>query len=132
MIGLQAISAHNGWAMAITGSIIVMSGLSVLAFIISQLHKIIGLFEKKKEKGSHFTKPAADIDVLSDLAATARMYQPLTADLGDSFHLADLYRIFEKEQLPHPHLTISALREAKYLESLGEGLFSWKIDPDQQ
>ena len=72
MIGLQAISAHNGWAMAITGSIIVMSGLSVLAFIISQLHKIIGIFEKKKEKDSHFTKPAADIDVLSDLAATAR------------------------------------------------------------
>ena len=126
MIGLQAISAHNGWAMAITGSIIVMSGLSVLAFIISQLHKIIGLFEKKKEKDSLFIKPAADIDVLNDLAATARMYQPLTADLGDSFHLADLYRIFEKEQLPHPHLTISALREAEYLLPAGEGFFSWK------
>ncbi|MFC1843973.1 OadG family protein [Thermodesulfobacteriota bacterium] len=132
MIGLQAISAHNGWAMAVTGSIIVMGGLSILAFIISQLHKMIGLFEKKKKEASPFAKPAADIDVLSDLAATARMYQPLTADLGDSFHLADLYRIFEREQLPHPHLTISALREAEYLQSLGDGYFGWKIDSDKQ
>lgn len=132
MIGLQAISAHNGWAMAITGSIIVMCGLSALAFIISQLHKVIGLFEKKKEDDSHFIKPAADFNILSDLAATARMYQPLTADLGENFHLADLYRLFEKEQLPHPHLTISALREAEYLHSSGEGLFSWKTDSGQQ
>jgi len=117
--------------MAITGSIIVMCGLSVLAFIISQLHKMIGVFEKKKEATSHFVKPAADIDVLNDLAATARMYQPLTTDLGDSFHLADLYRIFEREQLPHPHLTISALRGAKYLESLGDGIFRWKKDSDK-
>jgi len=93
---------------------------------------MIGLFEKKKEEGSHFAKPEADMDVFSDLEATARMYQPLTADLGDSFHLADLYRIFEKEQLPHPHLTISALREAKHLQSLGDGLFSWKKDSDKQ
>jgi len=132
MVGLQAISAHNGWAMAITGSIIVMGGLSVLAFIISQLHKMIGLFEKKKKEAPHFSKPVADIDVLNDPAATARMYQPLTADLGDSFLLADLYRIFEREQLPHPHLTISALREAKHLQSLGDGLFSWKKDSDKQ
>jgi len=33
MVGLQAIAAHNGWAMAVTGSIIVMAGLSVLAVI---------------------------------------------------------------------------------------------------
>jgi len=132
MIGLQAISAHNGWAMAFTGSIIVMCGLSALAFIISQLHKIIGLFEKRKEEVAHPTKPVADIDILSDLAAAARMYQPLTADLGDKFHLADLYRIFEREQFPHPHLTISALREAEYLMSSGEGLFSWEIDSEKQ
>ncbi len=132
MVGLQAISAHNGWAMAIIGSIIVMAGLSVLAVLISQLHKMIGLFEKRKEAATHFDKPAADMDVFSDLAATARMYQPLTADLGDSFHLADLYRIFEREQLPHPHLTISAMREANHLQSLGGGLFCWEKDLDKK
>jgi len=128
MIGLEAISAHNGWAMAITGSIIVMCGLSALAFIISQLHKVIGLFEKKKKEASPFAQPSTDIDILNDLPVTALLYQPLTAELGDSFPLAELYRIFERENLPHPHLTITALREAEYLRPSGEGLFSWNKD----
>ena len=128
MLVLEAISAHNGWAMAVTGIIIVMSGLSALAFIISQLHKIIGLFEEKKKAAHHFALPSDNIDILNDLPATARLYKPLTADLGDQFHLAQLYRIFEKERLPHPHLTIRALRAADYLQSLGDGLFSWKKD----
>ena len=127
MIGLNAISAHNGWAMALIGTIIVMGGLSVLAFIISQMHKVIGLFEKKRAE-PHVALQASDINILTDLETTARMYRPLTEELGDSFHLAQLYRIFEKESLPHPHLTIRALRAAKYLQSGGDGLFSWKKD----
>ena len=128
MLGLEAISAHNGWAMAVTGIIIVMCGLSVLAFIISQLHKVIGLFEEKQKAAPHFAQPAADIDILNDLAVTTLLYQPLTAELGDSFPLAQLYRIFERESLPHPHLTISALREAEYLLPSGDGFFIWKKD----
>ena len=127
MIGLEAISAYNGWAMAGDGIIIVMSGLALLAFIISQLHKVIGLFEKRKAP-PHVSLQASDVNILTDLEATARMYQPLTRELGDTFHLAQLYRIFEKEGLPHPHLTIRALRAAKYLQRTGEGLFSWKKD----
>ena len=127
MIGLEAISAYNGWAMAVDGIIIVMSGLALLAFIISQLHKVIGLFEKKKAL-LHVSLQASDVNILTDLEATARMYQPLTRELGDTFHLTQLYRIFEKEGLPHPHLTIRALRAAKYLQRTGEGLFSWKKD----
>jgi len=128
MLGLEAISAHNGWAMAVTGIIIVMCGLSVLAFIISQLHKVIGLFEEKQKAAPHFAQPAADIDILNDLAVTTLLYQPLTAELGESFPLAELYRIFERENLPHPHLTISALREAGYLLPSGDGLYLWKKD----
>ena len=129
MIGLEAISAHNGWAMAITGTIIVMSGLSVLAFIISQLHKVIGLFEEKKKAAPKFVHPSVEFDILNDPETTARMYRPLTDGLGDSFHLIQLYRIFEKENLPHPHITISVLREAEYLLPAGEeGLYTWKKD----
>lgn len=127
MIGFTAISAQNGWAMALTGTIIVMAGLSVLALVISQMHKVIGLFEKKKA-APHVPLPASDVNILTDLETTARMYRPLTAGLGESFHLAQLYRIFEKESLPHPHLTIRALRAAKYLQPSGDGLFSWKTD----
>ncbi len=129
MIGLAAISEHNGWAMAITGIIIVMCGLSVLAFIISQLHKVIGFFEKKEKAAPKFVHPSVEFDILNDPDTTARMYRPLTDGLGDSFHLIQLYRIFERENLPHPHLTIRVLREAEYLRPAGaEGLFSWKKD----
>ena len=128
MFGLQAISAHNGWAMAVTGAIIVICGLSALAFIISQLHKVIGLFEEKKKASHHVAEPLEDIDILNNLEAAARMYQPLTAGLGDSFQLADVYRVFEEENLPHPHLTIQSLRAAEYLQPTGDGLFSWKKD----
>ena len=131
MLGLEAISAHNGWAMAVTGIIIVMGGLSILAFIISQLHKIIGLFEQKKKAPPPFVQPAADINTLNDPEAAARIYRPLTADLGESFPLAELYRISEKEKLPHPHLTIRALLDAEYLQPLGEGIFCWKNEAQQ-
>ena len=50
MYGLDAISATNGWSMAIAGALIVMSGLSVLSFVISQLHKIAALLEKGFDK----------------------------------------------------------------------------------
>jgi hypothetical protein len=126
MFGLKAVSAHNGWAMAAAGAIIVMCGLSVLAFVISQLHKVVGLFEERKKGPLPVEPPPADIDILSDLTAAALRYQPLTDELGDSFPLAELYRIFETEDLPHPHLTITALREAEYLLPAGEGLFCWK------
>ena len=52
MYGLEAISAQNGWAMAIAGALIVMAGLTVLSFVISQLHKIAALLEKGVEKRS--------------------------------------------------------------------------------
>ncbi|WP_300459313.1 OadG family protein [Desulfobacula sp.] len=50
MYGLEAINAYNGWAMAITGPLIVISGLAILSIIISQLHKIIAIFDKKPKE----------------------------------------------------------------------------------
>lgn len=135
MLGIAAITANNGWAMAITGACIVMSGLALLSFIISQLHKIIALMEgvRKKPAPPKTEKPAspspklstAEIDILGDLPAVARIYSPLTAELGDTFLLVDLYRIFEKENLPHPHITIMALRHGGFIVPASEGNFSW-------
>jgi Na+-transporting methylmalonyl-CoA/oxaloacetate decarboxylase gamma subunit len=135
VIGIDAITANNGWAMAFTGACIVMVGLAILAFVISQLHKIIALTEGK-EKTHSIPQPepapptidlsAAEIDILDDLEAAARTYSPLTRDLGEVFPIAALYRIFQKENLPHPHITIMALRGAGFLVPVGEGNFGWK------
>lgn len=134
MLGIAAITANNGWAMAFTGACIVMTGLAVLSFIISQLHKIIAFMEGIGKKAATSAKKEtkaspklfdAEIDILNDLPAAARIYCPLTAELGDSFSLMALYRIFEKENLPHPHITIMALRNAGFIVPAGEGNFSW-------
>lgn len=132
MHGLAAISAQNGWAMALAGACIVMTGLAVLAFIISQLHKIAGMIEKRTEKPtpektvSKTESVNGENNILDDLAAAAKICKALTAGFGDTFELTKLYQIFEKENLPHPHLTIRALRDAGYLAPAGEGSFSWK------
>lgn len=133
MQGIAAITANNGWWMALTGACIVMTGLATLSFIISQLHKFIEMLEKKKEpaeKDQSEEVPATDLtaaegDILNDMAAAARIYKPLTANLGEKFSLAELYKAFDKENLPHPHITVRELRNDGYISSAGEGLFKW-------
>ena len=135
MQGLAAISDSNGWAMALAGACIVMIGLALLSFIISQLHRIVALVEKKTEETGEPApekavpkpeSPSAGEIILDDLAAAAKIYKPLTAGLGETFELTKLYQVFKEENLPHPHITIRALREAGYLAPAGEGSFSWK------
>jgi hypothetical protein len=133
LTGFEAISAHNGWAMALTGLLIVLTGLTLLSIIISQLHRVIALFERKSvaaepeprapEKPAT-PEPAADL--LTDLPAAARFYQSITSELGDSFALTSVFEQLKKEGIPHPHLSIKTLRENGFLVSLGDGRFSWK------
>jgi hypothetical protein len=135
VLGIDAITANNGWAMAFTGACIVMTGLALLSFVISQLHKIIALTEGKEKRHSvpepEPAEPAVDlsaaeIDLIDDVPAAARFYSSLTSDLGEVFSLTALYRISQNENLPHPHITIMALRGAGYLVPVGEGNFTWK------
>jgi hypothetical protein len=134
--GLEAIQAHNGWAMAITGAIIVMMGLSVLAFIISQLHRLIDIIEKRKVKPSKapsespvktVLEPQAAPPPLSDMEQVLQRMQPLTLELGDTFDITTLYQVFIQNDDPHPHLTIRTLREKGYLVPCGNDLFSWNV-----
>ncbi|MBU8849168.1 MAG: OadG family protein [Desulfobacterales bacterium] len=130
MYGLEAISAHNGWAMAIIGPLIVMSGLTILSIIISQLHKLVAIFDKKVEQT---TEPLVEIkDEISvpkilpnDILETAKIYQMLIEKLEQPFELSDLYQIAEQNSFPHPILTVSRLRDAGILIREGEGLFIW-------
>ena len=122
--------------MALAGACIVMTGLVTLSFIISQLHRFIAMFGKgdAPEKTIPEAEPkpepvavsAADDNLLADVAATAQLYQPLTVELGETFGLAQLYRIMDAQNLPHPHITVRELRGAGFLVPVGEGTFSWK------
>ena len=140
MFGFEAIAAHNGWAMALAGALIVMAGLAVLSFVISQLHRIVDLLEyrKKKPKQTQNGSQAGQVGdtqkfvipqrSAEDIMETANLYKPLVEQLGPSFQLSELYAVSNKHGLPHPHLTIKSLREAGILIPQGDGVFSWKQD----
>jgi len=137
LYGLKAIAVHNGWAMALAGSLIVFSGLVVLSFVISQLHKVLVFFEKK----SLDAQPLAEIPVVeplegksafllsepfpSDLNEIVQLYNPLVETLGESFYLSELYEILRKNDFPHPHITLTELRESNILIPCGDGVFTW-------
>ncbi len=130
---IARITANNGWAMAVIGAVLVMLGLATLSLIIAQLHKIIGFFENKTifpPTGKGEAAPAAaadgDVDYLADPESSAKRYKVLTEKLGDPFDLTQLYQLAQRDQLPHPHLTLRTLREAGLLVPAGEGTFSWK------
>ncbi len=126
MFSFESITANNGWAMALAGALIVMTGLSVLSFIISQLHRLVEVIEKKEA-----APEAADPDRIPEifpenLEKVAALYEPLVKQLPESFGLEALYALTQKNNYPHPHLTIRAFREAGILISQGEGQFAWK------
>jgi hypothetical protein len=132
--GIDAISAANGWAMAIAGALIVMSGLSLLSFVISQLHKLAALLEKtsgkqsekalarktEKQIPSAVHPPAFNIDEAREAMA------PLVSELGEDFELKLLYELAAANDLPHVHLSIRSLRESGVIAPTAEGLFRWQ------
>ncbi len=134
MSGFEAITHHNGWAMAIVGATIVLSGLTILSLIISQLHKLVGLIEKKQPPPTA-TPPDPEEETNNSLTdgcpasieATVDLYRPLIEELDEQFLLIDLYSLADRYHLPHPHLSIRCLRDAGKIVAQGDGVFVWNV-----
>lgn len=138
MFGIENITNNNGWAMAAVGATIVFSGLVVLSFVISQIHKILNLWDEREKFIERFKKKApaaveekADAPVYSERHLPAvdelvSIYQPLVDQLEEPFKLSQLFEIANKNDVPHPHLSIQRLQEADLLVAQGDGTFSWK------
>jgi hypothetical protein len=130
MYGLEAINAANGWSMAFVGILIVFTGLSLLSFVISQLHKFLPLVGKTDERPvesvpSPQNKPGPAERCTTDLKVQAALFEPIIGELASNFPLTELYAQAKEHNIPHPHLSISALREATILVPLGDGIFTW-------
>jgi hypothetical protein len=141
LYGFEAISMHNGWAMAGVGGTIVFTGLVILATVISQLHRLLEFFENlfdrsKGKKATAAVAPIPDSPVqkkpelakgfLDDLDAVVKRYKLAPEPLGETFSLVELHRLAGEIDDPHPHLTISHLRQECFLIPQGDGLFSWR------
>jgi len=135
--GFENITANNGWAMAVIGASIVFSGLVILSFVISQIHKVLGLWEKRGARKERQQKASASSDAPT-VQATAHkvhhlpsvndlisIYRPLAGQLKEPFELAQLFEISKKMDLAHPHLSIKQLWDAGVLIAQGDGSFIW-------
>lgn len=136
MFGLAAIEQANGWAMAAAGAGIVLSGLTVLSFLISLLPRIPGVSEKKPEPriepvaAPPAPKKTAPERLPDDIQAAAKIVAELTENLGESFTLIELHRQCKSVGLANPHMAINQFREAGILQSLGDEQFSWQPFPE--
>lgn len=150
MIGLENISAHNGWAMAFVGISIVFSGLILLSFVISQLHRILDLFERWyiiANKNNHKNRKKANKKCGTELPATLtpgktatpnktteekhseeiiRNYKMITHRMGEPFSLPKLLDLAEKRGLNRPYSTVNMLIASEDIVSDGNGFFVWK------
>jgi Na+-transporting methylmalonyl-CoA/oxaloacetate decarboxylase gamma subunit len=128
MTGLEAVAAANGWGMAVLGAGIVFAGLVVLSFAISLIHKVLDLTERKAGTAPESADSPATPDYCpADIHQTARLYQPLIDQLGDSFELVRLYSLTREMDFPHPHLTIRCFQQAGILVPTGDGFFTWNL-----
>lgn len=128
MYGIAAITAKNGWAMAIAGALIVMAGLAVLAMVISQLKRLAEFIENRHSAAKPSEEPAPTKEKITsfDIEEIQSRYELMTQQLGDSFELTRLYHLANESGYPHVHLSIRSLRETGQLVPLGNGLFTWQ------
>ena len=132
MYGLAAIEQANGWAMAVAGACIVLSGLSVLSFLISLLPRIPGISDTKPvPKAGASKEPAVQKKTFperlpEDLNDAAMLIIDTTCELGESFTLIDLHCKCKEAGLPNPHMAINSFRQAGLLKAIGDGQFSWQ------
>ena len=136
MYGLEAISTHNGWAMAVAGVFIVFSALVVLSATIAQFHKVLNFLDDRaasfqKDKGLQKASgaesfAASDPLMMQNLAVSARQFRLVSDRIGEPFSLPKLLELAELSGLPRPHSTINDLLKAGLIVPDGKGCFFWK------
>ena len=137
MFGIDNITNNNGWAMAVVGASTVFLGLIALTFVISQIHRILDLWENRGNKLNGKKKQAPSEDKQKSAAPTVKenrlpnvseltsIYRPLVEQLKEPFQLIQLFEKTKEVNLPHVHLSIKSLQEADILLAQGDGTFTW-------
>jgi hypothetical protein len=137
LYGIEAINAHNGWAISVVGITIVFSGLVMLSLVISQLHKVLALWEdptkikalfaaKKKKDQVPEDSLAEDPDHFnSGQQEIAKQFALLARTMDDHFSLPRLLELAQISGLQSPFSTLNTLLKAKIIVPDGSGYFCW-------
>lgn len=131
MYGLEAINANNGWAISVVGVTIVFCGLVMLSLIISQLHKILDLWENPKKlnlfKNDKIPEKAiVGVMVFTDAQKeSARQFKLLVRILEDDFSLPRLLNLAVVSGLENPYSSLSHLVKSQIIIPNNEGYYNW-------
>jgi len=129
LTGLEAISAQNGWNIAIVGISIVFTGLTVLSITIAQLHKILDFFENrgKSSQTQKTDMPVEPVCIIlpQEIQESARHFKLLIDYMGQPFPLPKLLEFAEKCGLSRPHSILNDLILSGAIEPDTTGYYLW-------
>lgn len=137
MYGLEAINANNGWAISAVGITIVFSGLVSLSLVISQLHKVLALYEdpsklkalfqgkKKENQPEEDTEEAIDIVLTQSEKETFKQFALLVRTMEDNFSLPRLLHLAKISGVKDPYTNLNTLLKIKIIVPVSDGFFTW-------
>jgi hypothetical protein len=134
VLGLEAIAAHNGWAMALIGALIVFTGLILLSLAVSQIHNVLQFWDKRglslrpKKSGGQEGETGAEpskIALSPEAKIAAKQVKLLIERIGEPFTLPKLLELSQKAGLARSHGKVDELVDAGLIVPDGKGAFSW-------
>ena len=134
MTGFNAIAAHNGWAIAALGVGIVFVGLTLLSLMISQLHRILTIWDdrgrylsrlRRSEQMGKKESEIACIVIPPGVKESVRKYHMLVRRIGEPIALPQLLDYAERCGLDRPHSTLNDLIRSGVLIPDQAGFYLW-------
>lgn len=134
MFGFEAIIAHDGLGISVIGISIVFVSLVLLSFAVSQIHKLIELWDKKKtpyqrvKKSQQKDQKAQSVSVPTvpqDVQRASRQFKLLIEWIGEPFPLPKLLDLSEKCGLSRPHSTINEFIKCELIIPAENGYYVW-------
>jgi len=141
LFGLEAIITHDGLGISVIGISIVFVSLILLSFAVSQIHKLIELWDKKntsyqRSKKSQLkdqkTPPVAELTVRQDVQMASRQFKLLIEWMGEPFPLPKLLDLSEKCGLSRPHSTINEFIKCELIIPDENGYFIWNTQLEEK
>ncbi len=134
MFGLEAIIAHDGLGISVIGISIVFVSLVLLSFAVSQIHKLIELWDKKNtsyqrvkksQQKDQKTPSVSDPAIPQDVQKASRQFKLLIEWMGEPFPLPKLLDLSGKCGLSRPHSTINELLKCELIIPAENGYYVW-------
>ena len=141
MFGFEAIIAHDGLGISVIGISIVFVSLVLLSFAVSQIHKLIELWDKKNtsyqrvkksQQKDQKTPSVSDPAIPQDVQKASRQFKLLIEWIGEPFPLPKLLDLSEKCGLSRPHSTINELVKCELIIPDGNGYFIWNKELEEK